>query len=128
MRHWSGRKYVLDWTAITVEVKCHYKPRVRFPKNLVLLFEDSDTINYTLRVYLTEGPRTQNYLEFTVSYQVIFDTGNVPSVASAKPIQTSKVAVCSILTTMQPAVITSLAIMFKREYLTAFSTVQTDTF
>lgn len=116
VRHWSGRKYVVDMTAMTVEVNCHYKPKAQFPTNVVLLAEANYTSYYPVWVYMTEGPRTPTNPEFTDSYQVIFDTGNITSFLNGKLLPTSKIVVCSILTRMQPAVTTSLALMFRPEY------------
>lgn len=75
---------------------------------------------------MTEGPRSQKYPEFTDSYEIIYDEGLVPwsddldLLPTEKytniPLPTSRVVVCSILTTMQPALVTSLAVRFKAEY------------
>lgn len=105
------------------------------PRDLVLLFQNiknyeslapSNASNYLSRVYMTEGPRTQKYPKFTDSYQLIFDRGYVPwnrslGVLSNKtftnvPIPSSKVIVCSILTTIEPAVVTSLDVRFTPVY------------
>lgn len=117
---------------MTVEVNCRYRPKEQCstaiatadgqntnwcPKNLVLLYEDSGVDGYPFRVYMTEGPRTQQYPEFTDSYEVIFDTGYERSSDNPNPIPTSKVVLCSILTTMRPVVVTSLAVMFMPEYV-----------
>lgn len=140
MLRWSGRKYAVDGNAMTVEVNCHYTPKEQCPtaivtagklntdwcpQNLVLLAQDSreyrDNLRLT-RVYMTEGPRTQRYPEFTDSYQVVLDRGNVsishiPYLYSNQTYETtvipsSRVIVCSITTTIQPVMVHSLTTWF----------------
>lgn len=63
--------------------------------------------------------RTQKYPQFTDSYQVIFDTGYMQSRLVFEgdiPIPTAKVIVCSIRPTIQPAVLSSLAVASNPAY------------
>lgn len=123
---------------MSVKVNCHYRQKekcltiaatARCP-NLVLLYSRSSDTGGALdlsRVYMTEGTRTPNYTQFTNFYEVIFDRGYAPLGDSPDflsnethiniPIPTSNVTVCSILMTMQPVVITSLAAIFKADYV-----------
>lgn len=133
MLRWAGRKYVVNGTTMTVEVNCHYRPKEQCPttpgskspawcpQNLVLLFQDTVPALYPLRVYMTEGPRKEKYPGFTDSYEVILDTGYQWGIGGPEhlsneaytPIPTSKVIVCSILTTIQSAILTAQNAIFE---------------
>lgn len=122
---------------MTVEVNCHHQPKDQCqitgasagnqttnwcPQGLVLV---SNRIYFDQRkrpdrVYMTEGPRIEKYPEFTNSYQLIFDREyvshengeNNPTI----PNPTAKIIVCSVMTSIQPAILYSLATRFSPEY------------